>query len=191
MNIGTGLASLGAAGAATAGTGGLALPLIALGGSLGMNIFGQSQSARANNKYMDFIQGRINDLDTWYKKKYNTPFIQTDAAQSVLSRLTEQMTDETEKLDNNAVRTGQTAESKVAAKGELQKNYGRALSDLVGQGTAYKDRIQNQYMMRLSDLLNQKGSALQGKSQNWSNFSGNVGDMSSSLLQAYGAGAFG
>ena len=168
----------------------LAIPAAIGGFQLLGNILAQNQAGKAAQRRDQFLDGRISDLSTFYKTEINTPFLQTPLAQSVLSRLREEMEQQNDAMNSNAISSGATAETKVAAKSEQNKRYAGALSDIAGLGTQYKANLKSEYQTRLSDLLNMKDQAFAQKQSNWLGLSQGINSAAGGLYQAYGGGAF-
>ena len=167
------------------------IPLSILAGQLIGNAVGQAGSAKANKDRQKFLDKRLTDLGAWYKTESNTPFLQTEMAQSVLSRLRDEMARNNQSMGNNAISRGATAEAVTAQKSEQQKRYGGTLTDLAGYGTQYKDNLRRDYQGQLNSLLNMKDQAYAQKSQDWMNFASGMNTAAGGLFSAYGGGAFG
>lgn len=164
------------------------LPLLAGLGGLGMNIWGGIRSKQANEKADQQLAQRQQDLDSWYKKRYYTPYLNTEEGQSYLSQLREMLMDQSDVNKQSAVRTGATAESRVAAGGELQKQAGRAISQLAGLGTQDKRGVEGMYMQLKNLLGDQAYQNLLSKNQNWMNFLGNTNSAMGNIFMASAMG---
>ena len=153
-----------------------------------MQAYGQSKSAALQKQYDQQLQGRMNDVENIFSKNYNKDFFSTDVAKSTVKTLQDRMKLESDKLSQTAVKTGATPESKIAAKGELQKNYGEAMTKILGYGTNYKDQLRQRRDYLMNNLMNMQGQNLQGQQQNWANFGGNVAGSMGTLFEALGLG---
>lgn len=153
----------------------LLLPMLISGGlSLASNLFAGAQNAKKGREMDRIIKARSDDLTGWYKNNYYKDFMETDTALSTLSNLKSQMGDSLKNLSGNAVKRGATTESNVASRGELMKQYARAINQLAGYGTQYKRGIRQDYMQNMSYLDQLRLNRLQGGQQSISNMAGNM-----------------
>ena len=95
-----------------------------------------------------------------------------------------------ESQNNSAVKTGATAESKVAMQGELQEKYADAVSQLSGLSTQRKYNLRRDYTTNMNGLLNQQAGMYNQEQDNWVNFASNVGSAIGSMNTADSQGAF-
>ena len=170
----------------------MSLSLAALGTivSLASNIYGNNQSQKATEEQNSLLNKRTDDLDAWYNAEYNKSYLDTEESKSVISNLQSQMKKSLESQNNSAVKTGATAESKVATQTGLQDSYARALNNLAGGNTQRKDNVRRSYDMRMNDLLNQKSNMIGSEQNSWNNFSQNIATALGSFNQGYGEGAY-
>lgn len=164
--------------------------LISVLGSLLLDAYGQNQSAKANDKAQGLLNRRINDLDSWYNAESNKDYTQTAEGQSTLKMLESQMSKALESENNSAVKTGATAESKVATQGALQEKYSDAVSQLSGLTTQRKENMRRDYMGQMNNLLNQKAGMYSQEQDNWTNLASNVSTALGAVGQADSQGAF-
>lgn len=158
------------------------LTILSFGGSLAGNLFGLGKSAKANRQYDKYIADMNQRLENWYNKEYNTNYLDTEEAKSVLRLLFEQQKEQSEDLQNSAAITGASAEKQVAQKEKLNKNYTQAVTGMSGLGTRRKENIQNQYMGRKGQIDQLTLQNLLNKSQNWNTFGQNVSSTAQNLL---------
>lgn len=122
----------------------------------GAKIFADSKAAKkqaqAIDSYKGDMQGRINDLTAWYEGEMNTNILDTPLGVAMLSRLQQNQKDNIDRVEGSSARTGGTAESRVAAQGEMSDAFAKALSDMTAMGTQRKDNLRQQYDWRLSNL---------------------------------------
>ena len=170
----------------------LLVPMLISGGlSLGSNLFAGAQNAKKGREMDRIIKERSNDLTGWYKNNYYKDFMETDTALSTLSNLKSQMGDSLKNLSGNAVKRGATTESNVASRGELMKQYARAINQLAGYGTQYQRGIRQDYMQNMSYLDQLRLNRLQGGQQSMSNMAGNMTGSLSNLASIYAMGGMG
>lgn len=167
-----------------------AIPLATLGAQGILNLLAQRGAARANQKQMELLNQREGDLSVYFGKELNTPFLQTEEAQAILSQINDNYKQSLDNMEANAITGGATAEAKTAAKGEMQDNHSRVLSQLAGYGTQRKDRLAGQYQGLLSDIYNKKFALGQQEGQSWMNYMGNINDAAGNMLYAWGEGGF-
>jgi hypothetical protein len=153
-------------------------------------LFGLGKSAQANKKYDQYLSGMNRKLDTWYNKEYNTNYLDTDEAKSVLRLLQNQAKEVSGDLESSAAITGASAEKQVAAKDKLNQNYTNAATRLSGYGTQRKDQIQREYMGRKNNLDQMNLQSLASKDQNWSQFGQNSMGLAQNalMMNAMGGG---
>jgi hypothetical protein len=170
----------------------LLVPMLISGGlSLASNLFAGAQNAKKGREMDRIIKARSDDLTGWYKNNYYKDFMETDTALSTLSNLKSQMGDSLKNLSGNAVKRGATTESNVASRGELMKQYARAINQLAGYGTQYKRGIRQDYMQNMSYLDQLRLNRLQGGQQSISNMAGNMTGSLSNLASIYAMGGMG
>ncbi|MDY0386675.1 MAG: hypothetical protein RBT65_05990 [Methanolobus sp.] len=168
------------------------VPMLISGGlSLGSNLFAGAQNAKKGREMDRIIKARSNDLTGWYKNNYYKDFMETDTALSTLSNLKSQMRDSLKNLSGNAVKRGATTESNVASRGELMKQYARAINQLAGYGTQYQRGIRQDYLQNMSYLDQLRLNRLQGGQQSISNMAGNMTGSLSNLASIYAMGGMG
>lgn len=153
--------------------------------SLASSIYGQAKNAKAGKEQQKLIQQQQNDLSAWYKNNYYKDFLNTDIAKSVLSKLTNQFTDQANLLNNVSAKTGATYESNLAGKSALNKQYAQALANLLGMGTQYKDSIRQSYLYQQNPITNYQMNNLMNKQASWSNFGGNAVSSLANLYEAF------
>lgn len=135
--------------------------LIPLAISLAATAFGHySDKAAAKkagaerDKYNNILQTREKDLQTWFDAESKIPITETDMGKALISQFTKRSDKQLDALGSNAVRSGATAESKTAAKGQVQEGMVGLLERMTGYGTQRKDRLRNSYDYRLQSIWN-------------------------------------
>ena len=163
---------------------------ILAGASVLGSVYGAIKSAEANREADRFHQQRSNELENWYNKEYNTNFLDTSAARGTLQILRNNNKEAMQKYSqNNAIR-GASDESAVATADNLQRSYANNVAQIASHGTDYKNSIRRDYTVQRMGLDNLQAANLEGKSQNWSNFSNNAMNAGIGFAEADGGGAF-
>lgn len=166
------------------------LPLImavaSQGGQMGMQAAGNQKAGIARKRYEGQLQGRIDDLNTWFEGENNKDFLQTDVAQSSIRGLLGQQDRNINSINNAAVAGGATQEANIAAKGKLNENFADAIGKLMGYGTQYKQGLRDQYDYRLQSLYQPMDQLSQQKIGDWANFNQNVNNAGNSVSMAAG-----
>lgn len=130
----------------------IVLQLLGQGAKMIADRSAANRQAQAINQYKGDMQGRINDLSAWYEGEMNTSILDTPLGVAMLSRLQQNQKDNIDRVEGSAARTGGTAESRVAAQGEMSDAFAKALSDMTAMGTQRRDNLRQQYDWRLSNL---------------------------------------
>lgn len=120
---------------------------------------------RAAKKAEKQIGKQLAENDRWYAQEKGTNFLDTDSARSTLALLRRQNQQQTEAMNNNAVKAGASDEAKVATAAGLNQNYANAASQIAGMGTQYKENLRQDYMNRRDSLNNQLQQVQQQKAQ--------------------------
>lgn len=159
-------------------------------GSLAASAFASAKSAQANNAVDKQLDGRMSELEAWYQKEYNTPYLATEEAKSAITVLREQMKDQLKKQDQNNAIVGGSDERRVATAESMNKNLNNTVTRLAGYGTQYRDNARRSYMGYKGNLDNMKFGVMQQKAQNWSNLAGNAVNAFGGVVEADANGAF-
>lgn len=147
------------------------------------NLFGLSQSGKQQRSYDSYIKDMTNRVTSKYNQDYNTNYLDTDEAKSVLRLLTEKAKEVNDDQASSAAITGASAEKQVATKDKLNKNYTGAATQLAGYGTRRKEGIKNDYFNRMGQIDHLNLQGMMQKSQNWGQFGQNVsGTFQNALL---------
>lgn len=166
------------------------VPLLITALSTAGNLAGQSasnqQAGIERQRYQDQLQGRIDDLNSWFESENAKDFLATDVAQSSIRGLMKREDQQLSSLTNAATMGGATAESVIAGKGKLNENFADAIGRLLGYGTQYKQGLRQQYDYRLQSLYQPMDQLSQQKIQDYSNLSNNIQGASNSITTAAG-----
>ena len=168
----------------------VAIPLIASLLSTGVSIWQQDESnkeaGKARQDYQNQLQGRIDDLNSWFNAENSKDFLDTDVARSSIRGLMGQQDRQLDALNNASAAGGATAETNIASKGKMNENFGDAIAKLLGYGTQYKQNLRSQYDYRLSSLYNPMDQLQQSRINDWTTNSQNITNAGSSVANAAG-----
>lgn len=165
---------------------------LALGGlSILGNIYGGIKSAQQNKEIDELLAGRMNDLQSRFDKDYNTNFLDTDHAKSVIKTLSKQHGESLKKVDNAGAITGASQEAKIAARESSQGKFDDALTSLAGYGTQYKDMKEREFNRRDDSLQNIFLQHQMNKGGNWTNLMGNATNLGQTGIMAEAMGGGG
>lgn len=165
---------------------GTLVALLSAAGQLGLEGSSNQKAGIERKRYEDQLQGRIDDLNTWFEGENSKDFLATDIAQSSIRGLLGQQDRNINALDNAAVAGGATQEANIAAKGKLNENFSDAIAKLLGYGTEYKQGLRQQYDYRLQSLYQPMDQLSQQKIADYANYNQNVANAGSSLSTAAG-----
>lgn len=154
------------------------------------SLFASLKSAQANNLADAQLRKRQSELEMWYNKEYNQNYLDTDEAKSLMTILNNQRKEQMKKVDQNNAIKGASDEARVATADKLNKGIADNVTRLAGYGTRYKDSMRREYQGLKSNLDTMEWQNLQGKTQNWANFSGNAMNAGIGFAEASGSGAF-
>jgi hypothetical protein len=164
-----------------------ALSLASLAAKAGSGIV----SAIRANKERKHLQGQMNSLDDWYNAESNQDYVNTDQAQSVLSKLRETLAKNKEVNNNTAAVMGGTAEAQIAANQGGNDATAQTLAALAAQDTNRDDALRQQYVNQKESLSSRmselRGAQIQGAINAGANAMGALGSVTSADSQ----GAFG
>jgi len=154
------------------------------------SLFGSLKSAGANQAIDSQLARQRSELQTWYDKEYNQPYLDTEEARSTIQLLRNQAGEQMKKVDQgNAIR-GASDETRVATADKLNRGMANATTQLAGYGTRKKEYTNRLYQGLKQNLSQIELQNLQNKSQQWSNFMGNAMNAGTGFAQAGGSGAF-
>ena len=164
----------------------LIIALATMAAQTGAQAASNQKAGIERKRYEGQLQGRIDDLNTWFDTENNKDFLQTDVAQSSIRGLIGRQDRQVDALNNASAAGGGTAESNIAAKGKLNENFADAIGKLLGYGTNYKQGLRQQYDYRLQSLYQPMDQLSQSKIQDYANFNQNVTNAGNSVSMAAG-----
>jgi hypothetical protein len=152
--------------------------------------FGNIKSGQEANKQQKFLDKRRAELDDMFNKDYNTPYIQSEQAQSALSSLRNNIDKYQKRTLNRAAITGGSDESQVAANQGANETLASATSDIAGQGTAYKEGLRREKLSRDMSFDQEQNDLDASQRGKWINFMSNAANARTTALMADRIGAF-
>ena len=176
-----------------------------IGGALqiGSSIFGAVKSAKAAKKVKSNIEQQQKenkqwadkqnlDNQNWFDRRYNEDATQRADAQRMITKTTEALKQNNKAAAGSAAVMGGTDESVAAAKAESMQALADTTSQIVAQGEARKDSIENQYLSRkdaidesyrqANDSYNAQLNEIEmGKAQNIANAASQVGSAAATI----------
>lgn len=162
------------------------LALLSTAGQLGGQAASNQKAGIERKRYENQLEGRIDDLNSWFNTENNKDFLTTDIAQSSIRGLLGQQDRQSEALNNAAAAGGATQEASIAGKGKLNENFADAIGRLLGYGTNYKQGLRQQYDYRLQSLYQPMDQLSQSKIQDYGNLNSNIANAGNSVSAAAG-----
>jgi hypothetical protein len=155
------------------------------------SLLGTFKSAQANQNIDKQIRQRQSELDTWYNKEYNTPWLETPEGKSLVTLMNNQRDQTMKKVDQNNAITGASDETRVATADKVNRGTADTLARAAGTGGRYNQQILNrQYQGLKYGLDNLELQNLSNKNQQWGNFMNNAMNVGIGAAEATGGGAF-
>lgn len=163
--------------------------LLALGSVLGQT-FGQIKSGQEANKQQKYLDKRRDDLNTLFNEQYNTPYLQTEEAQSALGALRTNIDKYQKRALGRAAVTGASDEAKIAANQGANEAMASAASDISGQGTGYKEGLRRENVAQNLSLDQEQNALNAAQRQKWTNYMSNAGNLLTAGLVGESMGAW-
>lgn len=157
---------------------------ISAGVNLLGSLFAANQSAKANRTGQRYLNRRISSMQGLFdQERYGNVFDRPDS-QAALTRSKDALRDILKSGQNNAMRTGATAEAQAAMKGQAGRGYSDLIGNVLQAGQQRKDYMTSRYQQMLSGLEDQKYNYMLQDAQKWpqlmqniAGFSGNLADV--------------
>lgn len=151
------------------------------------SIAGGISTRRQLNKIQKGLEEKKDALTKEYTQEKNTNFLDTDTASATLALLRRQNQQQTEAMNNNAVKAGASDEAKVATAAGLNRNYADAVSQIAGMGTQYKQNLKNNYQAQVNavddSIQNIQLQKVQASSDMINNIASKAGNLGSILAK--------
>lgn len=147
------------------------------------SIYGAIKGNQNRKKAEKLYDEQYQELEDWRNTEQATDYLQRADAQDILRQVAENNDEYLRGMDNDAIRSGATAESKVAAAAKANENYARVASSLAAQGQAHKDNVeqiyqqgkQNRDAMKIANLTDT--SAIQSMISGMASAAGAMGNI--------------
>jgi ribosomal protein S13 len=147
------------------------------------SIYGAIKGNQNRKKAEKLYDEQFQELEDWRNTEQATDYLQRADAQDILRQVAENNDEYLRGMDNDAIRSGATAESKVAAAAKANENYARVASSLAAQGQAHKDNVeqiyqqgkQNRDAMKIANLTDT--SAIQSMISGMASAAGAMGNI--------------
>lgn len=138
-----------------------------IGGALkiGSSIYGGIKAKKAAEKAQQNIEQQRQENEDWYNRRYNEDATQRADAQRMITMVREDIKQRNRAAAGTAAVMGGTTESVAAAKEANNKALADTTSQIVAQGEARKDAIEEQYMSRKDAFNEQLNNLEQQKAQ--------------------------
>lgn len=114
--------------------------IMAIGSGLA-SIYGAIQGNINRKKAEDLYEKQFTEAKEYRDREMANDYLQRADSQAVLRRVEQNNQEYLDALENDAIRSGATAEAKVAAASRAQKNYADVAAELAAQGQQRKDAI--------------------------------------------------
>jgi len=150
------------------------IPLLA---SLAVQAASSAYSGYQNQKQQDALQGRQDDLNNWYNANYNQDYLQTPESKSALKTLSDRIYKNNKIADNKAAVTGQTDESRLAARNNNEQVYSGFVNKLAGNADRYKRYVQSRYDQQEGGILGKMDAATARKNASAMNVAANAANL--------------
>ncbi len=168
----------------------MALPALAIGGQLLGHAFQNYQSRKANQRYKNFMKKRESELEGMFNQEYYKNALETPGAQSALAIVRDRMKENNQNLNNQAVRTGSTAESSAASKSVNNQQMSDLVNRLISKEGRYKSTILKDYIKNKALINQEKTDYMKTKMNDWAAFGQNVAGSATSVLDSYTKGLY-
>lgn len=160
--------------------------LVTTGVSAGLQVDANNKAGKERQKYQKQLEGRVDDLNTWFESEYNKDFLNTDIARSSISGLNRQTDRQLDALNNAASFGGMTQEGQIASRGKLNETYADAITKLLGYGTQYKQGLRSQYDYRLGSLYQPMDQLQEQRINDGATQTQNISNASASVNEVIG-----
>lgn len=152
-----------------------------LAASAASSIIGGATAKKAAKKAARENAYRTNAEDAWYRREYNTDYIDTKAGQNLLRKAQDIQDKYIKKAQGSAAVTGGTEASVAAAKESANKVMGDTIADIASSDTSRKKQVADKHIDNVRELSQERQVIEQSKAEATSNAAQN---MSNALMSA-------
>ncbi len=129
------------------------------------SIFGGISASRAMKKMKRNVEAQRKKNQDWYDRRYNEDATQRADAQRILTMTEESIKNRNKQAAGAQAVMGGTDESTAAAKAANNEALASATSQIAASADARKDAIEQQYMQKDDQYVQQLNQIEQGKAQ--------------------------
>lgn len=129
------------------------------------SIFGGISASRAMKKMKRNVEAQRKKNQDWYDRRYNEDATQRADAQRILTMTEESIKNRNKQAAGAQAVMGGTDESTAAAKAANNEALASATSQIAANADARKDAIEQQYMQKDDQYVQQLNQIEQGKAQ--------------------------
>lgn len=129
------------------------------------SIFGGISASRAMKKAKRNVEAQRRKNQDWYDRRYNEDATQRADAQRILTMTEESIKNRNKQAAGAQAVMGGTEESVAAAKAANNEALASATSQIAANADARKDAIENQYLQKDAQLVEQLNQIEMGKAQ--------------------------
>lgn len=129
------------------------------------SIFGGISASRAMKKMKRNVEAQRKKNQDWYDRRYNEDATQRADAQRILTMTEESIKNRNKQAAGAQAVMGGTDESVAAAKAANNEALASATSQIAASADARKDAIEQQYMQKDDQYVQQLNAIEQGKAQ--------------------------
>jgi hypothetical protein len=165
------------------------VPLISSGISAISSGIGAAKAAREREKSEALQRSRYEEAKRMFDVEYNKNYFDTDTAKGAINIAKQNLKERFSALNNSAIKTGQTPESRLAAAENANKTYSNFLTSLASQGTAYKQHLLDKFNSQQQFYDNLYYNNREAAAQSYYNAGQNIGSAVGNAGQAIAAGA--
>lgn len=150
---------------------------IGLATSVAGNAIAKSKEAKEQRKMDAFLARRTREAEDFYRKESNTNYLDTAEGQGQYQALRRMLRENSTRVDNSVVKSGATAESKVAAKASAGRSAAEGAAGMAAAGTRRKDNLRRDYMTQMAGLDQANMGRMQARAESWSNMASNASEL--------------
>lgn len=121
---------------------------------LASGIAGTIQANKQQRQIDENLNSQTRRLDAWRDSQMNTNYLDRADSREMLRRVAQHNEEQMKALNTNAIKGGASEEAKVAAAGNLARNYADAIGSIAAAGQRHRDNVQNQYLSGITDIEN-------------------------------------
>jgi hypothetical protein len=161
--------------------------------STGYGIF-QAQEAKADAETLRKSQeakiaAQEAENKSWYERERNIPTLEREENKAAISAATEAAKEQNEQAESRMAIMGGSSEAGVAQRANNMKIIGQTARGIAAAGTAYKQRLADQYHGLMSQTTGQQENMYTQQMKTYGQWAGNASQMASNGVQGFTDGA--